>query len=388
MINVFLFFSLIFIFTFLVGRLIEKVRVPWIFAALILGVLLSIYNPFKIITSSESFDFLAQLGMYFLLFMIGLEIDLGKLKKASSFIFKATCFIIFLEAVFGSLLIHFAFHCSWAISFVVSLSFATVGEALLIPILDEFKIVNTKLGQSIIGIGALDNVIELIILITVIFLTGSNVASEHLNIALILILLFALFGLTYGISKFKAKVQKFSHFSIEVLFLFSLSLFFLYLGVGEYAHATPIAALLAGIAIKNFISANRLKAFENEIRTLSYGFLTPIFFLSVGASIDIKYLFTSPLLVLLVVIVSKSSKLLGSYIMAKNELGAKQSILLGIGLSVRFSTSIIIIKILFENNIINADLYSVIIASSIAFKFIVPVLFSQLIVRWDVKQIT
>ena len=86
----------------------------------------------------------------------------------------------------------------------------------------------------------------------------------------------------------------------------------------------------------------------------------------------------------MVVAVSNGAKLLGSYIAAKNELGTKQSILLGIGLSVRFSTSIIIIKILFDNGLVGADLYSVIIASSIVFKFIVPVLFSNLIVRWKV----
>ena len=57
---------------------------------------------------------------------------------------------------------------------------------------------------------------------------------------------------------------------------------------------------------------------------------------------------------------------------------------MGIGLSVKFSTSIIITKILFQEGFINVELYSVIITSSVIFNFVVPFLFSSLLVRWKV----
>ena len=382
MMNLFLFLSFMFLLTFILGRLIEKIRVPWIFAALLLGSLLAIYNPFTSATSSPEFIFLAQLGMYFLLFVVGFEIDLSKLRKQGKFIFKATFFIIFLEAFFGTLLVHFVFGYGWLISFVVALSFATVGEAVLIPILDEFRIVNTKLGQSIIGIGSLDDLIELFTLILVIFLIGSNGSAQHLNIVVILISLFTLFGLAFGLTKFREEGRKFSFLDIENLFILILFILFLFLGIGEYAHATAIAALLSGIALKTFIPEKRLKTIESEVKTMCYGFFAPIFFLWVGSTMNMNYIVSYPLLILLVVGVSNTAKILGSWVIGKKELGTKESILLGIGLSVRFSTSIIIIKILFENGLIDVGLYSVIIASSIVFKFIVPVLFSNLIVRW------
>ncbi len=383
--NIFLFLGIAFLLTFLIGRLLEKIRVPWIFSALLIGSGLAIYNPFTSATSSPTFEFLAQLGMYFLLFIIGFEINLKKLKKSKNFIFKATFFIVFLEATFGTLLIHFAFGYSWFISSLVALSFATVGEAILIPILDEFKIVNTKLGQSIIGIGTFDDIIEVLLLILVVIVVGSGVHSSF-NIFLILISLAILVILTIGLTKLKKQNQKFKFLSIESLFLFILFVLFLFLGIGEFAHAAPIAALLAGIALNTFIPENRVERVKSGIKTLCYGFFAPIFFLWVGVTMDVKYLVAFPLLILLVVAVSKGAKLLGAWIVGRKELGTKQSILLGIGLSVRFSTSIIIIKILFENNLIGADLYSIIVASSIVFKFIVPVLFSNLLVRWKVAK--
>jgi len=386
MINIFLFLAIVFFFTFVIGKLLEKIRIPWIFAALLLGVLLSIYSPFSSITSSPTFTFLAQLGMYFLLFIIGFEINLKKMKKKRNFLIKATFFIIFLEAIFGSIVIYFVFQTTWFIAFLVALSFATVGEAILIPILDEFKIINTRLGQAIIGIGTLDDVIEIMTLISVVILIGSRIQTPF-NLGLIIGSLFVLFALTVGLTKLKKQGIKFKFKNIETLFLFVVFVFFLFLGIGIYGEIAPLAALLAGIGLRTFIPEKRLKLIENEVKTICYGFFAPLFFLWVGASMNMTYLVTYPLIIILIASVSIAAKLLGSYVVGKREFGKKKSILLGIGLSVRFSTSIIVIKILFDSGLISVGLYSVIIASSMVFTFIIPILFSNLLVRWKISKI-
>lgn len=385
MVNIFLFLGAAFLLTFLIGRLLEKIRIPWIFSALVIGSVLAIKNPFASITSSPPFEFLAQLGMYFLLFIIGFEIDLRKLKRSGKFIFKATFFIILLEAVLGTFLIHFVFGYSWFVSSLVALSFATVGEAILIPILDEFKIVNTKIGQSIIGIGTFDDIIEVALLILVVVVIGSE-AHSNFNIILTLASLAILVLLTISLTRMKKQHKQFRFLSIGTLFLFIIFVLFLFLGIGELAHATPVAALLAGIALNTFIPENRIKRVRSEIKTLCYGFFAPIFFLWVGVTMDVKYLLAFPLLIILVIAVSNGGKVLGAWVIGKKELGTKKSVLLGIGLSVRFSTSIAIIKILFDSHLIGTDLYSVIIASSIIFNFIIPFVFSRLIVRWNVRK--
>jgi len=169
---------------------------------------------------------------------------------------------------------------------------------------------------------------------------------------------------------------------IEALFLFIMAIFCLFIGIGVYAELTPVGAILAGMAIKNFVPEKRLKLIESEVKTAAYGIFAPLFFLWVGLDVSISYLITYPLLVLLVVAVSNSAKLLGSYIIGKDVLGKKQSALLGLGLMVRFSTSIVITKLLFESGLIGVGLYSVLVASTTIPKFIVPVSFSLLVQRW------
>lgn len=381
--NIFIFLSLSFLFIFFVGKFLEILRIPWIFSALFLGSLLAIENPFIQITGSETFVFLAHLGMYFLLFMIGLELDLNEVKKKKSFLFKSTIFIIFLEGVLGSLLIHFLFDVSWGIACLVALSFATVGEAILVPILDEFKMVNTRLGQTIIGIGTIDDILEILILIILSVLIGTSSSAE---LAIVLSSLFVLFLLTIGFKKLSKKENKFYFKNVDTLFFFVIAIFLLFLGVGSFSHAIPIAAFLAGISLRTFIPTKRFKLIESEIRGIAYGFFVPIFFIWVGSSMDFDAIFKFPLAILAVVLVSKSAKIIGSYIVGHKELGKRESIVLGVGLSVRFSTSIVIIKILLDNGLIDVDLFSVIVASSIVFKFIVPLLFSNLIMRWKLNE--
>ncbi len=384
MINIFLFVSSIFLLTLLLGKLIEKIRVPWIFASLILGALLAFKNPFVSITSSQVFTFLANFGMYSLLFVVGMELDVNDLKKQGRFIINTTLITITLATIFGLAVIKIFFNYNWFISTLIALSFATVGEAILIPILDEFKIINTKLGQSIIGVGTLDDLFELLTLILVVIIVGSKI---HTNTHIILTLgwLGVLFLLTIGMKKFSKEGEKFNFLSIETAFLFTLFILFLFLGVGKFADSTPLAALLAGISLKTFLPKKRLKLIEEEIKTLCYGFFAPIFFFWVGITMNMSYLLTNVGLLLLVFFVSLLAKLLGSYIIAGKKFGFKESTLLGIGLSARFSTSIVIIKILLEQHIIGTELYSIIIGSTILFTFLIPIVFSNLIVKWGVN---
>lgn len=376
--NIFLFLSIVFLLTFIIGKLIEKIHIPWIFSSLLIGFALAIYNPFTDITTSSTFDFLAQLGMYLLLFIIGFEIDLKEMKKQGKFIIKTTTITIFLATFLGTLLIFFLFVRDIFISIIVSLSFATVGEEILIPILDEFKLTNEPLGQTIIGVGTLDDIFEIFTLILVILFVGTS-AQSIVDVVIILVALVVLFILTIGFMKIGKKRSKFKHTGVESLFVFVVFVLFLFIGVGFYAGAAPLAALFAGIGLKTFLPKERLEFIESEIKTVCYGLFAPLFFLWVGASMNLSYLLMSPIFILLVVIVGFAAKLLGSYLGGRKTLGKKDSLLVGIGVSVKFSTGIVVMRILFSNELIDSELYSIIIASSIIFTFFIPIIFANLI---------
>ena len=275
------------------------------------------------------------------------------------------------------------FNYNWTTSSIVALSFATVGEAILIPILDEFKAINTKVGQAIIGIGTLDDIFEILILVLVSIIIGTKSNGEHIiSIIIALIILLIITSISF---KFKHQGEKFAFKNIETTLLFSLFVFFMFLGIGEIADASAFAALLAGVSVRIFLQKKRCKLIENEIHTLTYGLFAPIFFLWVGTTIDMNYLFKEPINIIIVILVSGIAKIISSYIIANKKMGTKKSIILGIGLSIRFSTSIIIIKILLDNHLIQEDVYSTLIAASVIYVYAVPIIFANLLNSW-VKQ--
>ncbi len=377
--NIFLFIGLIFIGTLLLGKALEKIHIPWIFAALLLGILVSVFNLWPQLIGGSTFVFLAQLGMYFLLFMIGFEIDLTEFKKHSGFIFKSSFIVLLLSSVVGALLLRWYFGYSWLLSILVATSFATVGEAILLPILDKFNLVNVELGRLIIGIGTIDDIAEIVVLVIVSLLVGTYFPSEVYSVFVALLFLF---GLTAFLSKTKSRRVPLRFSNVETLFLVAMSLLFFFVGVGELAYAEAVAALLAGIALRTFVPNPRLEFIDKEIRAVSYGFFAPLFFVWAGATIDVSYLLSAPQLVIVIVVITFLAKMIGSYLVAYRRLGIKDSTLLGIGLSVRFSTSIVVTKILFDSGLIGINLYSVILASSIVFTLVIPPLFSLLFYAW------
>ncbi|RMD58915.1 cation:proton antiporter, partial [Candidatus Parcubacteria bacterium] len=320
------------------------------------------------------------LGMYFLLFIIGLEINPFEWKRMGGFIFRVSFWSICLSALLGGAVIYWILDYNWFVALLIGLSFSTVGEAILVPILDEFKLINTHLGQVIIGSGTLDDIIEVISLVAVTVFLGRRLHG-NLNISLTVFSLFAMFALTYGLSLLRREAKRFKFSSVDTLFFFIVAIFFLFLGIGYYAEATALGAILAGVGVKTFVPAERFQVIESEVRAVCYGLFAPIFFLWVGLDMDMRYLAAAPLIVLLIVAVSSGAKFLGAFLGGGKQLGTRQVLLVGTALSVRFSTSIVVVKILFENHLIGSDLYSAIIASSIVLTMVVPIIFAQLLQR-------
>lgn len=371
------------------GFLLEKyLRMPWMFSALFLGIILSAFGLFTGPIESEPFQSLATLGMLVFLFIIGFNLDLKKMRELKKHLFIGTIFIIGLEGFFGSLLLYFVFPTevsnSFLVALIASMSFATVGEAILLPILSEFKVVNTNFGQLTLGIGTLDDIIEVLILAFVpalsVLLPKGQVQGAPDTLSIISGLC-GMFFLAFAMIKFGDKVKnvlkKNSHPHYTHLLLL-LVIFFSFAALSGifFEDLAAIGALLGGIVTRQLWPAEILAEDEKAIDFLGYIFLSPLFFLSLGAKVSLSSLFIYPTLVVFIWIVAKGSKLLGSFLLFHKLLGNKYSLLMGLGLSVRFSTSLIVQFILFKSGFISLALYSAFIATAVLMKPVIIGLYS------------
>jgi len=372
----------IFFFTFIFWRILERVHIPWIFVALLLGIIGS-FNPFIQETIHfEGFEILTFLAMNFFLFIIGFEIDLKQIKKLWGFIIKSSLFIILWEAVVLGILIWFVFNISPVIAWIIGLSFATVGEAILIPILDWLKVTKTKLWQAILWVATMDDVFEIIaiVLIAVILPTilHSEVAFSRKTIILPLSILASIIGLWLFLIHIPKKYFQIKEKVIKYKFFFTILIFFAFLGLGSIADMASIWAIMWGLVVSEILNKKDLPKIEHEVKNIAYYLLWPIFFFSVGAEVSIKAFIDYFGLILLFSSVPYLVKIWISYLNWRKKLGGKKAIYMWVALGIRFSTSIVILTLFLKKEIITKELFSILISTTIVLKFIIPPLLSVL----------
>jgi Kef-type K+ transport system membrane component KefB len=371
------------------GTLIEKyLKMPWMLSALFFGMILSSLNLFSTTLKGEAFQLLATLGMLFLLFMTGFNLELRRMKKFEMEIIKGAILIVGFEACTVGSLLYFGFstHISNSplIAIITALSFATVGEAILLPILAKFKLIKTTFGQLTLGIGTLDDIFEALTLLLVPFLPIFLPQAQLQNFPDPMIVIMDLIGislLTIVLIKFGSPLRKALSRNLNYEFLrplLILLIFFSFVVLGGFVfeNIAAVSAIFGGIVAREILPKERLRRDERAVEFFGYIVLSPLFFLSIGAHVSLTSIILFPLLIMLIWIVAKGSKLLSSYLLFNKMLGRKYSLLLGLGLSVRFSTSLIVQYVLFSSGLISLALYSALVATAVFMKPVTLALFS------------
>jgi len=365
---------------------------PWMFAALIFGFFLSTSGTFLEPIKSESFQLLSTLGMYVLLFLIGFNLNLDKIKRLGRYVILGTASIIAFEGLFVSLLLYFVFpthvNNSFVVALITALSFATVGEAILIPILAEFDAINTTFGQLTLGIGTFDDIIEVLMLLSVMALLPTftpisqsyNLPNPTLTLSamgLMLILSYVMIKtgnrFQYLLSNHMVGAYKTSTCQLLMLFLFCS---FVVMGGYFFESLAVVGAILSGVVARQLLPKELFSQNEKAINFLGYICLSPFFFLNIGTKVSLFSFIVYPVMIFLIYAVATSAKLLSSYILFNKLLGLKYSLLLGLGLSIRFSTSLIVQYILLEAGCISTTLYSVLILTALVMKPIIIGIYS------------
>ncbi len=380
--ELFLWLALIFAFSLILGMLLERIKIPWMFAPLFLGLLV---NAFDLKTAHISdFEFVAKLGMYFMLFIIGFKLDIEEFKKLSKKILKSTLIINTVCSILGMLLV-MSFGYPPMVALIAGIAMATVGEAVLVPILEEFKLPKTKLGTMIAGIGVFDDVFEVIAIILAATLVASgaktlNAETIVLGLGLPVLLTLAFMYIT------QVRVFTRKRPIMEELLLIGLTLLFTYLAIGGMAGAEGMGAILAGISLRNLVPNKDLKKTEFALEMMVYGFFGPLFFSWVGMTVDIKSIIAFPLLTLAFYFVAMIAKIIASWLTTEKSLGIWPALVLGIALSVRFSTELVIAQFLFSNGIIDSALFTAIVVSSALATVINPFLMIAVLKKVKIRK--
>ncbi len=146
----------------------------------------------------------------------------------------------------------------------------------------------------------------------------------------------------------------------------SMAIFFLMITVMMYLHLEiAFGAFIAGIFITTFFEEHN-KQLPNKLEHFGFGWLVPIFFISVGASLEIEALLNWDLVIkaFLITLAMIVIRLLASLLFVK-EMGWNRFYMLGLSHSMPLTLLIAVSTIAYNNQSITQEYYYAFILASI-----------------------
>jgi len=374
-----------------IGYVISKyLQMPWMFTVVVFGMILSSFGLFKGVMESLNFQFLARMGMLFFLFTIGVDLELAEIRKMGGYIAGGDILLTLTEGFLIGLFLYFGFPEFVSHSFFVALlcgvAFGTIGEVILLAILKEFGLEKTRFGQLALGIGVFDDVFEILALAAIValpaFTSGASSSAawqQSLTIVLSLVgIILATLLLSWAGRITRRYLERMSGDLFVVPFIIFLMIFaFIYFGASGFENMGVVAAIFSGIAVSQVLPEKFVQQYKKPVFFVGNIFLGPFFFLSLGGGMSLNSLLTYPLLILIIMVISLLSRMAISYLLFHKLLGKRQSLVMGIGLTTKFSTSVISENLLFSSGLIAQPLYSTIMAAYILLKPIIVGVFSR-----------
>ncbi|CAG9610463.1 Glutathione-regulated potassium-efflux system protein KefB [Pseudoneobacillus rhizosphaerae] len=318
------------IVAFLTPILMHRLKLnflPVVVAEIIMGLLIG-KSGFNIVHDDVWLSTLSTLGFIFLMFLSGLEIDFSTFKgrkkrdKLSNGKSEPNAFgvasVIFIGIFALSLGLSFLFVFFGFIenAFLMTLIISTISLGVVLPTLKEAHLTKTTIGQIILLIAVIADLVTMILL--AVFVSLNDKAGG--NTWLLLILFAAGVGLYFVGKRFKNRtfLETMSKGTIQIGTRAVFALIIILVAVSETVGAENIlGAFLAGVLV-SLLSPNQ--ELVHKLDSFGYGFFIPIFFVMVGVGLDVWSLLSDPKLLLLIPLLLLAlllSKLVPIYLLIK-----------------------------------------------------------------------
>lgn len=301
------------------GEACQRLRLPSVVgelgAGLVIAVLVrqfpgSIPHP----ASLPAMEYLAEIGIVVLMFEVGLESTIPQMLKVGLPSFRVAILGVVLPMAlgFGAGQLLLPDGTSWILSLFIGACLSATSIGITAQVLGERGALKTPEGRVIIGAAVLDDIIGLLVLVTVTGLAGAAASGAGMpwgNLAktLLLALGFLAVALTAGRFLTPHLFRIANRFQSEQILLpLGLGFAFLLAGLGSLAGlATIVGAYAAGLILEpatiRSLEKRELHTLAELIHPLVVS-LSPIFFVLMGANVDPMALINPKALLLMFVL--------------------------------------------------------------------------------------
>ncbi len=289
--NPVLIFSLILFIILLAPIVLQRIRIPGIIGLIVSGIIIGPAG-LNILEKSLFVDVFSTIGLLYIMFIAGLELDLNQFKatRNKSLLFGLLTFSIPLGIGFP--VCHYLLGFDFNASLLTASMFAT-HTLVTYPIVSKLGVSKNIAVAITVGGTILTDTAVLILLAVILGSHNGGLSQEfwiRLGISLILFSAF-MFMVIPRIAKWffvKLESEKHSHY------IFVLSVVFFAAFLAEIAGLESIiGAFVAGLALNKLIPHS--SALMNRIEFIGNSLFIPFFLISVGMIVDIGVILSGPM---------------------------------------------------------------------------------------------
>lgn len=279
----------------------HKLKQPMVIGYILAGMLIGPFTPpFSLVHNVGTINTLAELGIIILLFVIGTEFPITKLKSVG----RISMIVGIAESV-GTLLVTFfvarTLGFSQFDSMFLALAMSVTSTVVTVKLLEELNMINDKSSVLIMGILIVEDVIVITMLgiLQSLSLTAAvSFVDVLLSVAIVLgfIAAILILGSRY-LPPLIDKLARTTDYSVLIIVILGLAFGLSFVAI-ELGLSPVIGAFLAGVLVAESNSAGIARVITIPLRDV----FTALFFVSVGALVDVSKipLFIIPALILIV----------------------------------------------------------------------------------------
>lgn len=341
--------SIVGILSVVMGLILRRIKQPYLVAYIIIGIVLGKHG-IGLIENSVTIEFMAEVGIVFLFFFIGMEISLPKFLKRWKIAIGGTLFQILLSLLIV-LLIGKVFGWNEVRSIVIGFTIALSSSAVIIKALESKDILHTKVGQNVLSILLTQDILIAPLLIITSFLGNdpqsfSQIIAKIIGGIVIIGILVYIYNKRYIRLPFHKTIER-DH-EMQVF----MALFFCFagaLGATLFGLSPALGAFVGGMLMHSAKATEWIHDALNSFRVI----FVAIFFISVGLQIDLNFIIENIGVISLVLIgVYLTNHFVNSFILKLFSCNWKEAILGGALLAQIGELSFLICSSAFHGGII------------------------------------
>jgi Kef-type K+ transport system membrane component KefB len=362
------------------GYLSTLIHQPAVFGELLVGVLLgpSLLNitQLSFVTSTHIPDFISELGeigVLLLMFLAGLELSIKDLAKNTRVAATAGILGVLLPVGMG-LLFGELTGMDFNHGMFLGLTLGATSVSISAQVLIELKKIQSKVGLALLGSAVFDDILVILLLsIFLAFLSGGSGVGQVLFVfgkMVFFLAASAAFGIWVlpRLTRWAGKLpisQNVTTLAIVIMLVYGLAAELL----GGMAAIT--GTFIAGLM---FARTPEKKLIESNLHALSYAFFVPIFFVSIGLSVNLR---TMDLNTLWIIVGISVIAILGKIIGAGGgtricKFSWRESLQLGIGMVSRGEVGLIIAKLGLDSGYLSTEIFSAIVGMILITTLVTP----------------